>query len=78
MIQDPPAADDDDACNAEPARRYIGQEATPDVVEQARVASGARMARTLKPGQMVTMEYSAGRLNLDVDSRNIITNVRCG
>ncbi len=49
-----------------------------DVVEKARMAAGAEIARTLKPGQMVTMEYHASRLNIDVDANNVITNVRCG
>ena len=48
------------------------------VVEQARLASGAQVARVLKPGQMVTMEYREGRLNIDVDANNVITNLRCG
>lgn len=48
------------------------------MVERARVAAGARTARVLKPGQMVTMEYLPGRLNIDVDERNVITNLRCG
>lgn len=66
------------ACNAEAARDAIGKTATADVVERARTQAGARMARVLKPGQMVTMEYMEGRLNIDVDARNVITNVRCG
>jgi hypothetical protein len=67
-----------DACNADAARSAIGKTATADVVEQARIAAGAEVARTLKPGQMVTMEFRAGRLNIDVDADNRITNVRCG
>lgn len=74
----PTTRDDDATCDAEPARSFIGKTATTQVVEQARKAAGARGARTLKPGQMVTMEYNAGRLNLDVDTANVITNVRCG
>ena len=77
-VTDAPPGSAEQICDAEAARRYIGQEATPDVVAQARQASGASGARTLKPGQMVTMEYNAGRLNLDVDTANLITDVRCG
>lgn len=65
-------------CNAEAARGAIGQTASAEVVEQARLAAGAAIARTLKPGQMVTMEYHGGRLNLDVDADNVVTGVRCG
>jgi hypothetical protein len=65
-------------CDADAARGVVGEIATADVVERARRAAGAQVARTLKPGQMVTMEYHASRLNIDVDAGNRITNVRCG
>jgi hypothetical protein len=65
-------------CNAEAARSVVGQIATAATVEQARSAAGAESARTLKPGQMVTMEFNASRLNIDVDAGNTISNVRCG
>lgn len=67
-----------DSCKAEAAQSTVGKPATTDVVEQARKAAGADVARTLKPGQMVTMEYRAGRLNIDVDEKNVIVAVRCG
>ena len=66
-------------CNAEAAKPdAIGKPATADVVDRARRDAGAQMARVLKPGQMVTMEYREGRLNVDVDEANVITNLRCG
>ncbi len=65
-------------CDAAAARGAIGKVATVAVVEQARQAAGAQIARTLKPGQMVTMEYHDSRLNIDVDANNVILNVRCG
>ncbi len=75
----PPAATGDyGSCQPEPARRYIGETATAEIVEAARAASHARFARTHKPGQMVTMEHNGDRLNIDVDAANVITNVRCG
>ncbi len=72
----PPVAMSCDADSAKPAA--INKTATAAVVERARVDAGARTARVLKPGQMVTMEYLEGRLNIDVDARNVISNVRCG
>ena len=67
------------SCNADAAKPgVVGKLATAEIVEQARIAAGARMARVLKPGQMVTMEYAEGRLNIDVDARNVVTNLRCG
>lgn len=78
MPSQPVDVDPQSACNAEAARIVIGQLATAEVVEQARVAAGAQVVRTLVPGQIVTMEYLAGRLNIDVDAGNVVTNVRCG
>jgi hypothetical protein len=65
-------------CNADAARSAVGQIASSEIVDQARVAAGAETARTLKPGQAVTMEFNGNRLNLDVDAGNKVTNVRCG
>ena len=81
---DPPMSDPNppataDSCNPDAARaNAIGKVATAEVIEQARKDAGARKARVLKPGQMVTMEYAEGRLNIDVDAGNVITNLRCG
>ena len=66
------------SCNHEPAQSLVGQPATPANVERARQLAGARIARVLKPGQMVTMEFIEGRLNIDVDASNVITHLRCG
>lgn len=65
-------------CEAEPAQSAVGQVATASVVEQARQRAGARSARVLRPGQVVTMEFDATRLNLDVDGESRVLRVRCG
>lgn len=65
-------------CNAGPAQSAIGQASTARNVEAARVAAGARLARTLRPGEMVTKEFDAERLNLEVDAKGRIVAVRCG
>ncbi len=74
----PAVSEPDQKCDAAAARGAIGKTATADVVERARMNAGAEQVRTLKPGQIVTMEYHFSRLNLDVDGNNVITNVRCG
>lgn len=65
-------------CDAAPAQSAVGQNASASVVEQARNRSGALMARILRPGQMVTKEYDAQRLNLEVDASGRIIAARCG
>lgn len=70
----PPAA----VCNAQPAQFAVGQNSTASVMESARVRAGAQMARILRPGQMITKEFDAQRLNLEVDASGRIVAVRCG
>lgn len=65
-------------CDPDAARGAIGQEATAEVVEQARRDAGADLVRTLKPGQIITMEFHNSRLNLSVDDANVIVDVSCG
>jgi len=65
-------------CNAQGAQAYVGKVATTTTVEAARKAAGAALSRTIKPGQMVTMDYREERLNVDVDASNVITGFRCG
>ena len=66
------------ACQAEPAQFAVGQVATPALVQQAQERAGAARARVLRPGEMVTMEFDATRLNLEVDAANRVLRVRCG
>ena len=66
------------ACDAGPAQPAVGQNSTGSVVETARVRSGAQMARILRPGQIITKEFNAQRLNLEVDASGRIVAVRCG
>jgi len=65
-------------CDAAKASGFVGRKADEALVERARQAAGAERARVLTPGTMVTMEYQAGRLNLDVDAAGIVQAVRCG
>jgi uncharacterized lipoprotein YajG len=65
-------------CNADGARFAVGQQLSPQLEAAARVRAGAGTSRALKPGEVVTMELNGGRLNLDVDARGRVTDVRCG
>ncbi|QIL81341.1 proteinase inhibitor I78 [Diaphorobacter sp. HDW4A] len=65
-------------CNAPPAQWAVGKMPTPSVTENARVRAGARMARVLRPGQMVTKEFDQQRLNLELDDSGKIIAARCG
>ncbi|WP_255516383.1 I78 family peptidase inhibitor [Luteimonas suaedae] len=68
----------EEGCDADAVQSLVGQQADDSLVEQARTDAGAEIARVLKPGQVVTMEYRADRLNIDVDESGTITALRCG
>ncbi|MGS1107976.1 I78 family peptidase inhibitor [Achromobacter anxifer] len=65
-------------CDAAALQSQIGQKATASVMEDLRTRSGSSTARMLRPGQLVTMEYNATRLNLIVDDKDVMTAIRCG
>ncbi|CAB3690500.1 I78 family peptidase inhibitor [Achromobacter piechaudii] len=65
-------------CDAAALQSQIGQKATTSTVEELRTRSGSTTARVLRPGQLVTMEYNATRLNLIVDDKDVMTAIRCG
>jgi hypothetical protein len=65
-------------CQATAAQQFVGQKATPEVLEAARVAAGAAVARALRPDMMVTMEYRGDRLNLRTDTNDVVASVGCG
>lgn len=65
-------------CTADAANAYLGKAADAATVEAARKAAGAERVRTIKPGQMVTMEYLEGRLNVYLDANGRIERITCG
>jgi Peptidase inhibitor I78 family len=66
------------ACDAAKARWVVGRPGDAALLEKARSDAGAKIARLLTPGQMVTMEYSAERLNLRVNDQGVVESVNCG
>ncbi|MGE7989703.1 I78 family peptidase inhibitor [Pseudomonas sp. NPDC089554] len=68
----------DGRCNASGADFAIGKPGTPELLEQARKATGAQMARILHPHDVVTLEYRSDRLNLNVDEQGKVSRVNCG
>ncbi|MDR2306849.1 MAG: starvation-inducible protein [Paucimonas sp.] len=71
-------ADNHGRCEASGADFTIGKPASPELLEQARKASGSQMARVLKPHDVITLEYRSERLNLNVDDKGVVTRVNCG
>ena len=73
-----PGPTPDRECNAAAAQSLIGRETSPALIDEARRLSGARAVRVLRPGQMVTMEYRADRLNIRIDTREKVLALSCG
>lgn len=65
-------------CDAVRVRPAIGKTATQDVVDQAVTDSTSDAVRVIQPGDAVTDDFNAGRLNLEVDAGNTIIRANCG
>ena len=66
------------SCDAAEAQSLVGHPASIEVAAQAQRLSGAGVVRWLRPGQIITMEFRADRLNLVLDAQNKIQTIRCG
>lgn len=62
-----------DTCGAPPYARLIGQDAT--ALERELIL---RQVRVIRPDMAVTMDYSEGRINFEVDATNRIARTFCG
>lgn len=65
-------------CDASKAQWAVGKTVDDALLSKAKADSGATLIRTLRPGQVTTMEYRAERLNLRVDEKGKVLDVNCG
>jgi hypothetical protein len=65
-------------CDGQAAQFAVGQPYNEALGVQARVRARAERMRTLRPGQVVTMEFDARRLTLDLDGEGRVVRVSCG
>lgn len=66
------------ACDARAAASFVGQSATPDVVEAARQAAQAAEARVIPKDGGATRDFKPDRLNVMLDEVGRIAELRCG
>jgi hypothetical protein len=72
-----PGSEPSGLCDAATLGWTVGKLADETLVHRAHAESGARIVRVLRPGQMVTMEYSEHRLNIYVDAHNRVERYSC-
>lgn len=73
-----PPLDPAGRCNASAVQDLIGEQASPALLDQARQRSGAKVARILRPDEVVTLEYNDQRLTLVTDESLEIQRIGCG
>jgi hypothetical protein len=74
----PPLPPVSDSCDAVKAQFAIGQRASSDLLERARVAAQAGSARFLRPNERITLEFLGSRLNLILNDRDVVHSATCG
>ncbi|MBP6405741.1 MAG: starvation-inducible protein [Ramlibacter sp.] len=72
-----PAAPPPRACASEPAAALAGRPFDAAVQAEAQRLSGARSVRVIRPGQAVTMDFNAYRLNIELDGGGRVVRLRC-
>ena len=65
-------------CDATKAQWAVGERASSDLLERARVSAEASTARFIRPNQPITMEFLGWRLNLGLDAQDVVAQVSCG
>jgi hypothetical protein len=70
----PPAG----SCDASKAQFALGERASQELLDRARVAAGARDARFIRPNEAITLEFLPTRLNLNLNTKDVVHSLYCG
>jgi hypothetical protein len=65
-------------CHVDNLGDLVGRPADAALGADAMRRSGASRLRWIRPGDMVTMDYSAGRLNVHLDAQGRVEHFACG
>ena len=65
-------------CNADRAQGFVGQVYNDTIADRIKDRSLAVKVRTLRPGDVTTMEFNKRRVNIAVDENNRVTRISCG
>ena len=64
-------------CDDSLVQDAVGKPFNEPLIAQLKAKSRAERVRVVRPGQMVTMEFDAQRLTVDVDAQERVTRIRC-
>ncbi len=70
--------DSEHRCDADPAQQFVGESGSSELESQVKEATGSKQVRTLRPDDVITMEYNPERINLRLDDDGVITSIGCG
>lgn len=73
-----PAPPADDECGAGKLGAFLNLAGSADVLARLRTAAGHDRIRVIHPGDVVTMDYRADRLNVELGEDGRIQRLRCG
>lgn len=69
----PPAG----ACQASRAEFALGRAYAPELGAEMQRAAGAKALRVIRPGEVVTLEWSGERLTVELDAGGFVRKVGC-
>jgi len=70
--------DSGNTCDASNTSQFIGMTASAETQASIQQATGSASLRLVHPDEMVTMEFSAGRVTVHVDGANKVIRIVCG
>lgn len=73
-----PAPGEGGTCRPDSLAAFAGRSATPETLAELQRESGAKTIRVVQPGMMVTMEFSAERVTVQLAPGNKIERASCG
>ena len=65
-------------CNADALQDLVGRPATAELGAEALQRSHSRTLRWVRPNSVITMDYSAQRLNINLDAQDRVERFTCG
>ncbi len=77
-LEQPAPAATPGVCSTDRTSPIPGHHVSAELEQKAKQLSGANTVRVLRPGQVITREYRADRLNLQLDSYDVVVRVHCG